>query len=166
MGASLEDDKKFVEGLESMCANKTAEWEESMKNQKLEQEAIAETIKMLNDDDALELFKSTLPSAAASFVQFTGAGAAKARALQILRKASKGHHGGMRRMDFIGLALKGKAVGFDKVIKMIDNMISMIKEEQVADENKKEYCNKEIDSTEDTIKKLGVQASKIQKTIA
>jgi len=166
MQASLLDDKKFVEDLEATCANKTAEWEEATKTRKLEQKAIAETIQMLNSDDSLEIFKSTLPSAAASFVQITGAGVAKARALEILGTASKGYHGGMRRMDFIGLALRGKAVGFDKVIKMIDNMINMIKEEQVADANKKDYCLKEVDSTEDKIKKLGRQTDKIQKAIA
>jgi len=162
---ALLEDQKFAEDLKATCANKTSEWEEDTKVRKEELKAIAETIEMLNDDDALELFKATLPSAAASFVQLEGLDAAKTRALQILRTAAKGDQGGMRRLDFIGLALKGKAVGFDKIIKMIDDMVKVIKEEQLADENKKEYCAKEFDLTEDKMKKLAWHASNIQKAI-
>merc|ERR1719265_51281 len=70
--ADLLEDRKFVEDLNATCANKTSEWEESKKTRKLELAAIAETIEMLNGDDALELFKSTLPGTASSFVQLAG----------------------------------------------------------------------------------------------
>jgi len=164
--AALLEDNKFAEDLKATCANKTSAWEESTKVRTEELKAIAETIKTLSDDDALETFKSTLPSAAASFVQLAGLDAAKARALQVLRTAAAGDHGSTRRLDFIGLALKGKTVGFDKVVKMIDDMVKMIKEEQVADESKKDYCAVETDTTEDKMKKLGGHASSIQKVIA
>merc|ERR1719343_1997558 len=60
-GKSLIDDKKFLADLDKNCAIKT---EEHAENQKLRSEellALADTIKILNDDDALELFKKTLP---------------------------------------------------------------------------------------------------------
>merc|ERR1719476_688207 len=50
---SLADDTKFLAELDAGCDKKTAA-EELV--------ALAETIKVLNDDDALELFKKTLPS--------------------------------------------------------------------------------------------------------
>merc|ERR1719343_1047174 len=62
-------DKEFLAGLEKSCAMKTAEWEEVVKTRGQELAALADTIKMLNDDDALELFKKTLPSASSSFLQ-------------------------------------------------------------------------------------------------
>merc|ERR1712217_853292 len=61
-------DTKFLEELNTGCDTKTAEWEQIKKTRAEELVALADTIKVLNDDDALELFKKTLPSAAA-FVQ-------------------------------------------------------------------------------------------------
>merc|ERR550525_751864 len=66
--ASLAEDKKFLANLEGSCAKKAAEWEERSKTRAEELVALADTIKVLNDDEALDLFKKTLPSAA-SFVQ-------------------------------------------------------------------------------------------------
>merc|ERR1719399_1948802 len=69
-GEALEEDKKFLADLEKNCATKEKEWAEICKMRQLELQALAETIKILNDDDALELFKKTLPSLAQqSFMQ-------------------------------------------------------------------------------------------------
>merc|ERR1719262_942715 len=66
----LMEDQQFLKDMEKTCATKTAEWGEATKLRAEELAAIAETIKVLNDDDALELFKKTLPGAgASSFVQ-------------------------------------------------------------------------------------------------
>merc|ERR1719386_69311 len=65
---ALAEDKKFLADLEKNCATKKAEWDEIVKTRNEELLALADTIKVLNDDDSLELFKKTLPSAA-SFVQ-------------------------------------------------------------------------------------------------
>merc|ERR1719181_2068961 len=67
----LLDDKKFLADMDKNCALKTKEHEENMKMRSQELLALADTIKVLNDDDALELFKKTLPGASASFVQMT-----------------------------------------------------------------------------------------------
>merc|ERR1719486_1634446 len=65
----LAEDKKFYADLDKNCELKKAEWAEYKKVEAQEMVALADTIKILNDDDALELFKKTLPSAASSFVQ-------------------------------------------------------------------------------------------------
>merc|ERR1719321_522410 len=57
----LLDDKKFLADLGKNCALKTKEHEANMKMRGEELVALADTIKILNDDDALELFKKTLP---------------------------------------------------------------------------------------------------------
>merc|ERR1719352_1420773 len=62
---ALIEDKKFLADLEKNCAKKTAEWEVIVKTRNEELLALADTIKVLNDDDALELFKKTLPGASA-----------------------------------------------------------------------------------------------------
>merc|ERR1719171_3434286 len=67
---ALAEDKKFLADLEKNCATKEAEWDEIVKTRNEELLALADTIKVLNDDDALELFKKTLPGSA-SFMQLT-----------------------------------------------------------------------------------------------
>merc|ERR1719361_1056720 len=59
---SLAEDKVFLADLEKSCATKEAEWAERSRLRSQELLALADTIKILNDDDALELFKKTLPS--------------------------------------------------------------------------------------------------------
>ena len=41
-------------------------------------------------------------------------------------------------LDFIALAIKGKKIGFEQVIGMIDEMAATLKTEQADDNNKKE----------------------------
>merc|ERR1719506_2078131 len=106
---------------------------------------------MMNSDDALELFKKTLPGSA-SFVQMKVTTAeTKSRALALINKARKAHKG--VKLDFIALALRGKG-GFDEVIKMIDDMTVTLKKEQKDDDAKKDYCLKEFDTSEDKKKEL------------
>merc|ERR1719461_645829 len=85
---ALVEDKKFLQDLEKSCKTKTAEWEERSKTRSDELVALADTIKILNDDDALELFKKTLPGAGSSFVQFgVGSSVQRIRALALIRDA-------------------------------------------------------------------------------
>merc|ERR1711963_639483 len=53
---ALEQDKKFLANLEENCEKKKKEWEVIVKTRAEELAALADTIKVLNDDDALELF--------------------------------------------------------------------------------------------------------------
>merc|ERR1712025_1397487 len=66
----LAESKKFLADLDVNCENKRKEWAAYQKIQGEELLALADTIKVLNDDDALELFKKTLPGSA-SFMQIT-----------------------------------------------------------------------------------------------
>merc|ERR1719498_2133828 len=66
--AALLEDQKFLADLKANCDKREAEWDEVVKTRAEELTALSETIKLLQDDDALELFKKTLPSAS-SFVQ-------------------------------------------------------------------------------------------------
>merc|ERR1719326_118310 len=80
---SLMEDEKFLKDMEKDCKTKDEEWAARCKIRAEELLAIADTIKILNDDDALDLFKKTLPSP--SLLQITATGAAvKSRALGAL----------------------------------------------------------------------------------
>merc|ERR1719313_2501893 len=67
-----------------------------------------------------------------------------------------------QHLDLIALALHGKTSDFSKVIAMMDEMVSVLAGEQKDDDEKKDYCNTEIDATEDKIKgfELDVKDSK------
>jgi len=159
---SLGEDTKFLADLGANCEKKEKDWSEIQKTRSEELVALAETIKILNDDDALELFKKTLPSAAAaSLVQVrSGSLHAKANALAALKAAAQHQHLPARpEIDLIALALSGKKIGFGKVIKMIDDMVGNLKQEQLDDAVKKEYCEKQLDMAEDKKKELEVTLS-------
>jgi outer membrane murein-binding lipoprotein Lpp len=164
--AALLDDQKFLEDLEKNCAHKEAEWAEISKTRSEELVALADTIKLLNDDDALELFKKTLPSASSSLLQVqTGAAELRERASQVIRQA-RGNKVDRHQLDFILLALRGKGAGFANVIKMIDEMVARLKSEQTDDDNKKEYCSIQLDATEDKKKALDQSIADAEKSAA
>merc|ERR1719340_362556 len=158
--ASLVKDKDFLKNLESSCATKTKEWEERSKTRAEELTALSETIKILNDDDALDLFKKTLPSGSSSFVQLQQTRSMlRERALAQVRRAwgaSEGRH--RPGLDFLVLALTGKKAlsqgMFDKVIRMCDDLVAELKQEQQDDNDKKEYCEKQFDLADDKKKSL------------
>ena len=56
----------------------------------------------------------------------------------------------------MSISLSGKSVDFSKVISMIDEMVSLLQQEQVDDDNKKTYCLDSIDRVEDEGKSLAV----------
>jgi len=157
----LVKDKDFIKNLETSCATKTKEWEERSKTRSEELTALSETIKILNDDDALDLFKKTLPSGSSSFVQLQQTrGMLRDRALGMVRRArgasDRRHRPGL---DFLVLALTGKKAlsqgMFDKVIRMCDDLVAELKQEQQDDNDKKEYCEQQFDLADD--KKKGLE---------
>jgi len=152
---ALYEDTKFLAGLDKNCATKEKEWAIVVKTRNEELLALADTIKILNDDDALEMFKKTLPGSSASLVQVKlSSKTTRAKALAILEDARGNKKDDRQRLDFLMLALKGKTGGFEKVIKMIDDMVALLNEEQLDDEHKKEYCNIQFDYTDDKKKEL------------
>jgi len=164
---ALIEDKAFLKDMEANCAKKADEWEVIVKTRSEELLALADTIKVLNDDDALELFKKTLPGAS-SFVQMTASSiSTRARALEAIRQAQHASKSGRRpQLDFIAMAIQGKKIGFDKVIKMIDEMVATLKTEQLDDDHKKEYCAKQFDLADDKKKSLERAVADLETVIA
>merc|ERR1712066_606983 len=63
------------------------------------------------------------------------------------------------------LAMQGKKIGFENVLKMIDDMISTLKQEQLDDDHKKEYCAKQFDFADDKKKTLERKVSDLETSI-
>merc|ERR1740139_1992570 len=170
MAEDLEDtkedlaaDQKFLVELEKGCSTKDAEWAARCKTRSEELVALAETIKILNDDDALELFKKTLHGSD-SFIQLVVTHKdVVAHAATVISKSQRQQKD--YRMDAILLALSGKSVDFSKVIEMIDNMVSLLGKEQVDDTAKLEQCKTDLDLAEDKKKELDRSISLLEKRI-
>jgi hypothetical protein len=166
--AALLSDKAFLADLDEGCSTKEAEWTERQKTRAEELAALSETINFLNNDDALELFKKSVPTGEASFVQMNGRRSSnlRARALVSVRAAADMEH--RPGIDLIAMALRGKTGtgGFEKVIAMIDNMKEILKKEQLDDDNKKEYCATQLDRADDKKKVLEGTASDEETSVA
>merc|ERR1719161_2119822 len=152
------DTTKFLATLEKDCATKEKEIAERATLRAQEVTAISEAIGILNDDDALDVFKKA-GGMASSFVQATGflqRGDAKAsrshKAQAILanvaRKAKDAHFNLV--LYTMGSKLKMRTSGgFDDVIKMIDDMVVLLGKQQVEDEKQKTYCEDEFEKAAD-----------------
>merc|ERR1719420_1505690 len=89
---SKAEDIDFKANLAKSCATKQKEWDERCKLRAGEIEAISDTIEMMNSDDALELFKKTLPSAASASALIQTAATSRSqmrRASALIRSAMK-----------------------------------------------------------------------------
>merc|ERR1719321_1330504 len=62
--------------------------------------------------------------------------------------------------------MRGSKMGFEKIIKMIDNLVVDLKAEQGIDDDKKSYCLAEFDKAEDKHKGLELDISDLEKAIA
>merc|ERR1719238_679935 len=93
--------EKFAATLESECGTKEQEWAAREKLRAEEIAAISDAIGILNDDDALDVFKKAMPSSLveekAGFLQKTGSQASKVHKAQAIlsQVASKTQHSKM-----------------------------------------------------------------------
>jgi len=162
---SLAEDKKFLADLEKNCAQKEKEWAEICKMRQEELIALADTIKILNDDDAQELFKKSIPGASASLLQVqVSAKEIRQQALRAITSVARSDAHNVN-LDLISMALHGKKVSFDKVIGMINDMVALLGKEQVEDDNKKTYCEGEFDKADDKKKALEQSISDLEKAM-
>merc|ERR1719478_1926473 len=91
--AEMKETEAFLANLASQCALKKKEWAARQKMRAEEISAISEAIKVLNDDDALDLFKKTLSLAQTSsemgFIQKTSASSNQLRARDVISSLMK-----------------------------------------------------------------------------
>merc|ERR1719281_2111459 len=85
-------------------------------------------------------------------------------AIRALSSVQKSGHRNVN-LELISMALHGKKINFDKVIKMIDDMVVLLGKEQVADDEKKAYCEAELDKAEDEEKQLNIEIEDLEKAI-
>merc|ERR1719484_362093 len=80
--AEVKETEAFLGDLGKQCAEKKADWAERQKMRAEEVSAISEAIKVLNDDDALDLFKKAVPSMMQTGMNFLQKGSKPSIALR------------------------------------------------------------------------------------
>merc|ERR1719364_680349 len=174
---AVEEDTEFKANLKKTCAIKQKGWDERCKLRAQEIEAISDTIKMMNSDDALELFKKTLPSAAASasaFIQTAATSRTQMRtARAMIKSAMKSDKLHASKRHLMLMALNQGVHGFEKVVGMVDGMVGVLEDEQSQDDKQDVWCIAELDkakeeakATEVDIGELGAAVDEARDSIA
>merc|ERR1719353_1764527 len=167
----MTDTEAFLANLKVECAEKKKEWSVRCQIRAEEVAAISEAIKVLNDDDALDLFKKTLSlnqgPAGSQFGFIQQHEAQHNRAQQALQQLSSSKVDQKNlQVQFLENALKAKNVDFSKVIQMVTEMQAVLKEEQASDDAQKSFCDKDISKTDkeqkDTEEEIASSAALIE----
>lgn len=162
--AALKGDQKYLAEMTTSCDTAKKDYEAYHLAQVEELKAIADTIRILNEDDALEIFKKTLQSPT-SFLQMRSTSRAlRHRVLKALR--SRRHPAGKAgdpRLAFLELAIRGDKVSFKQILQMIDDLIGALRKEQGVDDTKQEYCKKELEKGADTEVKVSDKIAFLKK---
>merc|ERR1719456_1993475 len=155
---AVAEDTEFKANLAKNCATKQKEWDERCKLRAQEITAISETIDLLNSDDALELFKKTVPAAAASFIQTAATTRSRSRrATTMIRRAMSQDKAHSAKRHLILAAMRGGMGGdFSKVTGMIDGMVGVLEGEQVKDDELDKWCLAELDKAKEEAKQTEV----------
>jgi len=149
---AVAEDTDFRRNLAGACATKQKELDARQKLRTQEVEAISETIEMLSGDDALELFKKTLPSAT-SLIQTSAATRSQMRRVRsLVDKAIMSDKAHSVNRHLILAALKSGTGGFEKVGTMIDGMNEVLEGEQVQDDKTDVWCLAELDKAKEEAK--------------
>jgi len=173
------DAAEFLANLKKNCATKAGEWEERQATRANELEAIAKAIAILNEDDALDLFKQTLKTPktvvtqAAAFLQKSAGKSNELSKVHSMLSSMKGNKvsAGVALMQNTMVAeiksqQKSGKVDFSKVVKMIDDMVALLTKEQKDDESSKKFCEVEFDTSDDEQKKLTGEVKSLDSAIA
>merc|ERR1719197_2399123 len=107
---------------------------------------------MLNSDDALELFKKTLPAPAFLMQTSTSTRSQMRRVRSVIEKAMAADKLHTMNRHMILAALKSGTGGFEKVGTMIDGMNVVLEGEQVEDDKLDAWCLAEIDKAKEEAK--------------
>jgi len=158
-GQSLADDKKMLKELQSACEAKAAAWEERQATRQKELSALQETVKILDSDESLDLFRGK----ASSLLQLSkGDQDKKDKALELVLKARSEAH---PELNFLALALSGRKIDFSKIVKKIDGMVELLKTEGKDDASKKDYCGKEFHEAELKTKSVASTITSLKATV-
>jgi len=147
--AQLELDRTFLKNLEEKCAQSDEEFEKRVKDRNTEIEAVQDTIKIVNSDEAFDNFSKTVNT----FVQISGGAATQEQQVLLRRVSSMLAEVGTRiqspRLSLMATAAQLDA--FTQVKAEIDKMVAELTKQQQDEIDHRDWCIKEMnDNKRDT----------------
>merc|ERR1719375_788706 len=167
----LSADRKFLSDLRLKCQELDHQWGERSKSRSAELTAVSETIAILTEDDARDLFHKKMGTggAAPSFLQLarlaTSERARRGQAARALLRAAKRlerqapeagelysvwHAESKPHEQLATIAVSVQLDTFAKIKQVMDDMIAKLKEQQESEVKHKEYCLTELNENEKT----------------
>lgn len=141
------DDMATLAQLKEACSGRGDEFATRQADAAAEVDAIGQAIGVLNNDDALELFKATDTKAMNQVSLLQIQGSPRAAALRALNKQDFSRQPALKLLAFSAKqALKAKAVDFSKIVKMIDDMVVLLKEEYKTDLATRDTCTEDLNT--------------------
>merc|ERR1719354_1127417 len=143
--------------------------EERTKTRQQEVAAISEAISVLNDDDALDIFKQSLPSPKpVALLQTRSGKSVVKKAIEMIQNASTSKNAALNLLSsaVVSKLKSNTKVDFTTVIKMIDDMVSLLNKEQADDETHKGWCEQEFDTSDDEHKDLTQKLASLTSSIS
>jgi hypothetical protein len=157
--AALEADQGFLVNMKKDCQSEDEQYKARSKTRSEELVALAETLKILSEDMSRDLFGKTV-----TLLQISGSAGKKAVSYSAERAAAEDRavERVMQRLAVVArrnknwalasLAVRVRLDAFTKVKEVMDKMLVELQKQQKEEYEKREFCNKAIDQTEDEIK--------------
>jgi len=134
---ALTADQQFLMDLRKRCRETDAEFAERTQARQEEIQAVGETIGILSNDDAHDMFSKTL-----NFLETVSD--RRKEAAMILRKAAQKS----RNPELAALASTMQLDAFTKVKKAIDDMVAALQKEKQDEIKHRDWCNGEFNQNE------------------
>lgn len=148
--AAMTADEQFLSNMLKNCASEDEEYKARVEIRSKELVALSETLKILSEDDARDLFGKTI-----SFLQLSGTSEQLAkqdraveRAMQKIAVVARKN----KNWALVSLAVRVRLDAFTKVKEVMDKMLVELGKQQKEEYAKWESCKSNIDKTEDSIK--------------
>jgi len=153
---ALSEEQKFMMELKKNCAEAEANFNLRKTARLSEIKAVSETIEILTQEEARDAMEGTY-----SFLQLSSTHQKRRmQAARVLRSIAARTH----NPELIALATSVELDAFTKVKKAIDDMLAMLKQQQIDEVTKHDWCNAELHETEmQTMKTEDLRADLISK---
>lgn len=158
----LEEDKAALKESEKVCKERDETYQHAVENRLKEIAAIADAVRMLNADDALELFKKSSLDKPVSTQPVS-----MLQTAQQSKMKGKAEEGEMQksfyyRLNLLSVVIKHKAVDFSNLHTMIKDQVTLLTREEVNDNKTKTSCEDRKKAAEDEKIELEAEKKRLQ----
>lgn len=166
--ASRDDDQEYLTGLTSTCQQKSADFKSRQQLREEEQEALSKAIEIISGEAVSGAADKHLPSAlqlrrSTSLIQFLSAAQKpnQEKAIMFLNEESQR----LRSHVLSAIAMQMTADPFEKVKKLISDLIEKLKKQEEEEADHKKWCDEELKTNGQTRKEKTAKVDELTSTI-